>query len=80
MIDRRVVIGIHIRLGMPSAADQKTYWDLFETAQWICTRDEERVAAMWDMDEEKRIAPAVYCMREPLTVLVTIKSLAIVGF
>jgi hypothetical protein len=55
-------------LGMPSAVDKKTTWDLFETAQWICTRDEERVAAMWDMDEEKRMATAVYWMREPLTV------------
>jgi hypothetical protein len=68
LIDPPVVIGIQRTLGMPTAVDQKTYWDLFETAQWICTRDEERVAAMWDMDEEKRIATAVYWMREPLTV------------
>ena len=53
---------------MPSTVDQKTYWDLFETVQWICARDEQRVAAMWDMDEERRTATALYWMRGPLAV------------
>src|SRR5215469_6461524 len=45
---------------MNSAADQKTYWGLLETMRWICTRDPERVAAMWDMSEEDGIALALF--------------------
>jgi hypothetical protein len=40
--------------------DQKTYWGLLETVKWISTRDDERVAAMWDMSEEDRIAVAMF--------------------
>jgi len=45
---------------MTSAADQKTYWGLLETMRWICTRDPERVAAMWNMSEEDGIALALF--------------------
>jgi hypothetical protein len=45
---------------MTSAGDQKTYWGLFETVRWICTRDQERVAAMWNMSEEDAMAPALF--------------------
>jgi hypothetical protein len=36
---------------MASAAEQKTDWNLGETVMWFCTRDQDRVAAMWDMSE-----------------------------
>jgi len=51
---------------MVTAADQKTYWGLLETVRWICTRDEERVAAMWDMSEDKRIALAMFGVKAEL--------------
>jgi hypothetical protein len=54
---------------MTSAVDQKTYWDLLETVRWICTRDEQRVAAMWDMGEGDRIAPAMFGVKAELALL-----------
>jgi hypothetical protein len=48
---------------MTNALDQKTYWGLLETVRWISTRDDERVAAMWDMSEEDAIAPAMLGVR-----------------
>lgn len=45
---------------MTSTVDQKTYWDLLEAVRWICTRDEEQVAGMWDMSEEDRIAATMF--------------------
>ena len=45
---------------MTSVADQKAYWNLLETVRWICTRDEERVAAMWNMDEHEQMAIALF--------------------
>ena len=44
---------------MTSAGDQKTYWGLLETVRWICTRDQERVAALWNMSEEDAMASAL---------------------
>jgi hypothetical protein len=51
---------------MTGAVDQKTYWGLLETVMWICTRDEQRVAAMWDMNEEKRIALVMFSVKAEL--------------
>jgi hypothetical protein len=48
---------------MTNASDQKTYWRLLETVRWISTRDDERVADMWDMSEEEAIAPALFGVR-----------------
>jgi len=48
---------------MTNALDQKTYWGLLETVRRISTRDDERVAAMWDMSEEDAIAPAMLGVR-----------------
>jgi hypothetical protein len=45
---------------MKSDPDQKAYWNLLETVRWICTRDEERVAAMWDMDEDEQMAVTMF--------------------
>jgi hypothetical protein len=49
-----------------STADQKTCLGLLETVMWICTRDEERVAAMWDMTEEKRMPLAMISVKAQL--------------
>jgi hypothetical protein len=40
--------------------DQKTYWSIPETVRWICTRDEDRVAAMWNIDESHGMALALF--------------------
>jgi hypothetical protein len=48
------------RVGMIADRNQKTYWDLLETLRWILTRDAERVAAMWDVDEDQRIAVVMF--------------------
>ena len=48
---------------MTNTLDQKTYWGLLETVRWISTRDDERVADMWDMSEEEAIAPAMFGVR-----------------
>ena len=45
---------------MTSDAGQKAYWDLLETLRWICTRNEERVAAMWGMNEDDRLAVVMF--------------------
>ena len=45
------------------AVDAKTYWDLGDTVMWICTRDEQRVAAMWDMNENDKLSLALFGMR-----------------
>jgi len=37
-----------------TAADRRMYWDLFETLQWIGTRDERRITVMGDIDENNR--------------------------
>ncbi len=44
-------------------ADRKTYWDLFETVSWICSRGEEKVAAMWGWSEEDKASATVSGMR-----------------
>ena len=44
---------------MTSAVDKKAYWSLLETVRWMCTRDQERVAAMWNMNEEDAMASAL---------------------
>jgi hypothetical protein len=45
---------------MTSDADRKTYWDLLETLRWIGTRDEQRVAAMWDWSDDEKMAVALF--------------------
>jgi hypothetical protein len=50
---------------MIGAVDKKTYWDLADTVMWICTRDEQRVAAMWDMNENDKLSLALSQMRVP---------------
>jgi hypothetical protein len=45
---------------MVGAPDQKTDWNLGETVVWICTRDHESVARMWDMSEFAAIAFALF--------------------
>ena len=57
---------------MTSVVDPKAYWDLLETVWWICTRDEERVAAMQGMGEEDRVALGMFGMKaefDPLPLL-----------
>jgi hypothetical protein len=50
---------------MTNDVDRKTYWDLLETLRWICTRDEQLVAAMWDLDDDTRIALALFAKEVP---------------
>ena len=57
---------------MTSVVDPKAYWDLLETVWWICTRDEEQVAAMQGMSEEDRVALGMFGMKaefDPLPLL-----------
>jgi hypothetical protein len=54
---------------MTSVVDPKAYWDLLETVWWICTRDEERVAAMQGMNEEDRVALGMFGMKAELNPL-----------
>jgi len=65
---------------MTRAVDQKTYWGLLETVRWICTRDEDRVAAMWDMSEEDGIAPAMFGGVKPQLDLSSLLRLAGTNF
>lgn len=44
------------------SGDKKTFWDLSETVMWICTRDEQRVAALWDINETEKLHRALYEM------------------
>jgi hypothetical protein len=53
-------------VGMTSVSDQKAYWNLLETVRWICTRDEEKVAAMWNMDEDEQMAVALFDVKPRL--------------
>jgi len=53
---------------MTSDVDRKTYWDLLETLRWICTRDEQLVAAMWDRSDEDRMALALFGTKVPLVI------------
>jgi len=50
---------------MTSDVDQKTYWDLLETLRWISTRDEQLVVAMWDLDDDTRMALALFGIKVP---------------
>jgi hypothetical protein len=43
--------------------DRKNYWDLFETVGWICFRDEEKVAAMWDWSDQDKVGLVISGMR-----------------
>jgi hypothetical protein len=45
---------------MVGATDQKTEWSVGETVLWICTRDHDRVASMWDISEFEAIAFAFF--------------------
>ena len=56
-------MGAYWDAAMTSDVDRKTYWDLLETLRWICTRDEQHVAAMWDWSDEDRMALALSGMR-----------------
>jgi len=49
---------------MTNDADRKTYWDLLETLRWIGTRDEQLVAAMWDWNDDKKMAVVLFGMKE----------------
>lgn len=53
---------------MTSEVDRKTYWDLFETIRWVQTRDEGRVAAIWDWSDDERMAVALDGMKVPFVV------------
>jgi hypothetical protein len=67
-------------LGVPrmtSAVDKKTYWGLGETVTWICTRVEDCVTAMRDMNEEERIAVALFERKveiDPRSLLVLLET------
>lgn len=43
--------------------DRKTYWDLLETLMWIATRDEARVAALRNENDEFKIPVVFAAMR-----------------
>ena len=43
-----------------TVADRKMYWDLLETLQWICKRDEGRTTAMGDINENNRTPLAMF--------------------
>jgi hypothetical protein len=45
---------------MTTGADQKTDWNLAETVMWICTRDHDRVAGLWEMEETDAIASVLF--------------------
>ena len=45
------------------SVDKKIFWDLPETVMWICTRDEQRVAGLCDMNENEKLRRALYEMR-----------------
>jgi hypothetical protein len=45
---------------MITAAHQKPTWNLGETVKWICSRDHDRVVAMWDMDETESVATGFF--------------------
>src|ERR1700757_944294 len=40
--------------------DRKTYWDLPETLRWIASRDQQRVAAMWNWSDNEKMAVAFF--------------------
>jgi hypothetical protein len=42
--------------------EHKTYWDLFETIVWICSRNESKVAAMWDRSDQETVASVISVM------------------
>ena len=48
---------------MMTDRDRKTYWDLFETVCWICSRDEEKVATMWGMSDQKKFGLVIAGMK-----------------
>jgi hypothetical protein len=50
---------------MTSYLDRKAYWDLMETACWICTRDEQRVAGLRDRSDEEKMALTLFAVRVP---------------
>ncbi len=45
---------------MTTGADQKIDWNLAETVMWICTRDHDRVAGLWEMEEADAIASVLF--------------------
>jgi hypothetical protein len=48
---------------MTSDLDRKAYWDLMETVCWICTRDEQHVAALRDVSDQEKMALVLWKMR-----------------
>ena len=48
---------------MMTDRDRKTYWDLFETVCWICSRDEEKIAAIWGMSDQKKVGLVIAAMK-----------------
>ena len=45
------------------SVDKKKYLDLAETVMWICTRDEQRVAAISNMNENEKLSLALFQMK-----------------
>jgi hypothetical protein len=43
--------------------DRKTQWGLLGTVMWICTRDEKRVATLWDTSEEEAMGPVLLSVK-----------------
>jgi len=50
------------------SVDKKTFWDLPETVMWICTRDEQRVAAISDMNENEKLSLALFGMKVEMAI------------
>jgi hypothetical protein len=53
---------------MMTDRDRKTYWDLFETVCWICSRDEEKVAAMWGMSDQGKLGLVIAGMKVQMVI------------
>lgn len=51
---------------MTEIEPQKAYWDLAESTLWICTRDLEQVRALSILDEQDRIALAMFGLKPPV--------------
>jgi hypothetical protein len=46
-----------------SNSDRKIYWDLFEAVGWICCRDDEKIASMWDWSDHDKLGFVISGMR-----------------
>ena len=50
------------------SVDKNTFWDLAQTVMWICTRDEQRVAAISDMNENEKLSLALFGMKVEMVI------------